>query len=88
MTDPKETDEIATVIEKERPSSTLDLDNGDPAWQQVVSLFRKHGMGDPPWRMRDTLVGWLWWARYGEELDRALSWRAMGNEVEKFNGVP
>lgn len=38
-------------------------------WQQVIELFRRHGLEDPPVRLRDEIVVLMSWAWYGQELD-------------------
>lgn len=60
----------------ERPPLVMSRDNGKPEWQQVNDLFERHGLASPDWRLRDELVTWLAWARYGERLDERLSNRA------------
>jgi hypothetical protein len=63
----QERDELREAL-GERPTMHLRKDSGDPEWQQVNALFERHGLPAPDWRMRDELVGWLVWARYGEKL--------------------
>lgn len=55
----------AGVADCEKPLTPLMSDNGDPEWQQILSLFSRHGAPEPHWRLRDELVTILAWARYG-----------------------
>lgn len=46
---------------------------GLQTWEEVISLFRRHGLDAPPVRLRDELVGFIAWARYGERLHDSLA---------------
>lgn len=59
-------------VKIDKPILRLRRDSGDPEWKQVNDLFERHGLPSPDWRMRDELVAWLVWARYGEALDEQL----------------
>lgn len=50
---------------KERPITPPPRASDKPEWEQVNDLFERYGLASPDWRMRDELVGWLIWARYG-----------------------
>ncbi|TIN82197.1 hypothetical protein [Mesorhizobium sp.] len=52
-----------------RPLTQPIADNGNPEWLQIIGLFERYGMSEPPTRLRDELVTLLAWARYGQELD-------------------
>jgi hypothetical protein len=69
----------------EAPLTRLALKSTLPEWQQVIDLFAKHGLSAPPWRLRDELVGWLTWARYGEAVEAALAQPQASREAR--NGI-
>ena len=50
----------------DKPLCRMPTDNGKPEWQQIVDLFARHGLSEPPWRLRDELVTHLAWAKYGQ----------------------
>jgi len=50
----------------ERPISHPLRRETDETWRQVIDLFRKHGLSEPPVRLRDELVIALEWAWFGE----------------------
>jgi hypothetical protein len=56
----------SSVEALEVPTLHLPPDTGKREWQQILDLFTRHGAPEPPWRLRDTLVALLVWARYGE----------------------
>lgn len=43
----------------------------EETWKQVIDLFRKHGLSEPPVRLRDELVVAFEWAWYGAALQSA-----------------
>jgi hypothetical protein len=43
----------------------------EETWKQVIGLFRKHGLSEPPIRLRDELVVALEWAWHGVALQSA-----------------
>ena len=61
------------MSEEDRPPFAMTRASEKPEWQQVIDLFAKYGLPPPEWRLRDELVTWLAWARYGEKLDEQLS---------------
>lgn len=48
------------------PSSPTIADTGFPAYQQIIELFSRHGLPEPPVSLCDELSIMLLWARYGE----------------------
>jgi hypothetical protein len=65
---------VGDAVMNERPiSPPLRQSETDPAWIQVINLFQRHGMTEPPVALRDELVVALQWAWYGQQLDASLA---------------
>lgn len=61
--------EIHAATSPLRPITPLSQPReGLQLWEEIVSLFARHGLEPPPWRLRDELVTYLAWARYGSAL--------------------
>ena len=57
-------------MKADRPLSAPMRRETEETWKQVNDLFRKHGLAEPPVRLRDELVTALEWAWYGQALDQ------------------
>lgn len=68
----------------DRPiSAPMQRSETDPTWVQVIKLFQRHNMPEPPVRLRDELVVALEWAWYGQFLsDTPPQTRALGPTSE------
>ena len=65
---------VGDAVMNERPVSTpLRQSETDPAWIQVIKLFQRHGMTEPPIALRDELVTMFEWAWYGQQLETGLA---------------
>jgi len=82
MTTP-ERDMSKAVVTEERPIATPIARTTEATWRQVIQLFQKFGMAEPPWELRDELVTAFEWAWYGQSLDAALSHGAEAVEPEQ-----
>jgi hypothetical protein len=70
----------------------------EETWKQVIGLFRKHGLSEPPIRLRDELVVALEWAWHGVALQSAADTPApqthnalaerLENEVKRLDDTP
>jgi len=70
----KEHSPVSREEEIARPlGRALPQPEGLQTWEEVISLFRRHGLDAPPVRLRDELVGFIAWARYGERLHDSLA---------------
>lgn len=49
--------------------SPLQVSEDIPLWKQIETLFERHGVDSPPWRLRDELVTHLTWARMAVRME-------------------